>query len=56
MKRSTRGTLELRNRVDYPAAARWLADAWGEAVAQAMQGAILSVYHRRRSRLTTAAA
>ena len=56
MGRSTRGTLELRTRVDYPAAAQWLADAGGQAVAQVMQGAILPVYHRRRRRLTASAA
>lgn len=55
-RRSTRGTLELQNRVDYPPASQWLAEAWGQAMAQAMQGAIVPVYHRRRSRLTTAAA
>lgn len=55
-RRSTRGTLELQNRVDYPAAAQWLADAWGQAMAQAMQGAIVPVYHRRRTRLSSAAA
>jgi hypothetical protein len=31
MRRSTRGTLELRTRVDYPAAAQWLAGACGQA-------------------------
>jgi hypothetical protein len=55
-RRSTRGTLELQTRVDYPAAAQWLAEAWGQAMAQAMQGAIVPVYHRRRNRLATAAA
>jgi hypothetical protein len=52
MSRSTRGTLELQHRVDYSAAAQWLAEAWGQAVALMMQGAILPVYHRRRRKLT----
>jgi hypothetical protein len=56
MMRSTRGTLELRTRVEYPAAAQWLAEAWGQAVAQMMQGAILPVYHRRRRGLAVSAA
>jgi hypothetical protein len=56
MRRSTRGTLELHNRVDYPAAAQWLAEAWGQAVALMMQGAVLPVYHRRKRRLTATTA
>jgi hypothetical protein len=56
MRRSTRGTLELQTRVDYPAAADWLAEAWGQAVALMMRGAILPVYHRRKRRLTVSAA
>jgi hypothetical protein len=54
--RSTRGTLELRDHPEYPAASRWLADAWTRAMAQAMQGALQPAYHRHRKRLAAPAA
>lgn len=51
----TRGTLDFQTHPDYPAASRWLADAWSTYLGRAITGGLAPVSDRRRHRARPAA-